>query len=605
MLVDHELLCAALDALGIECNAKTKDASRWCPRHNEERIKLYINYKAQHSALDAIPEKNLCRSVGAVKACTSLETVKTWNKTLMAKYQILNRYINAREYFTERFFGNDMARLTVDFGHKSFWHSLLKQLHKTETLLAEVEQRACILILEAQNAMWVLASRTEHSEVQDDCTGHDDALLPTLRRPKPCPTDITDVEDPLDVALREKRNLLWEKIKTRLARYCAPIRSKFYAERLEVIYACVRRAICTDTKLLLVAQNYQTVTALLADVTLDVAVVEKLWQAIRFLDMHHVRAAVDDVLRPQNSPVEYIVVLDGRVYKSLSGESFPFHAWGHMTALFMCYTCVRRVCKTVDEVVTLTRFAVLDMQVLNQSALKYEFAYPDSRLLSLCGFIPNSIETYPRSVLSKCNVASSGKPHWQETEMSYVLFAGLSLTDPKAQLFVNACLRDPELMVIARKGTAGLIMRSTTRAWGERVRHANTRAGLQTAEWDTSYFKDSVLEEARPKVFEEEVIKDCFQVVLVDGGEGSMEDFVAKIAHIWLEKVYNLPDMVTLTVTIAIPLLASGEIEIDLEEKKRTPNRETDLLASYKQLWGKAPAELADDDIHWGGLQYS
>jgi hypothetical protein len=113
-------------------------------------------------------------------------------------------------------------------------------------------------------------------------------------------------------------------------------------------------------KLLVVAQNYKTVMALLTDSTLDVRIVETLWNAIRHLGMHEVRAAIgtspgrslvlvqiqlalEDVLRPKNDPGEYASVLGGRVYKGLSNRSLPFRAWGHMTAVFMCYTCARRV----------------------------------------------------------------------------------------------------------------------------------------------------------------------------------------------------------------------------------------------------------------------
>ncbi|KAJ6562421.1 hypothetical protein B0H19DRAFT_1259997 [Mycena capillaripes] len=604
-------LCAALDASGKLCNAKTKEDSRWCPRHDEERIKLYINYKAHHTALDAFPEDCICRSAGQIRGCTSLDAVRAWNKALITKYQLLNRCISARAYFTERFFGNDMARLsliTYDFGHKTFWHYLVKQLNKIEALLADVEQRACALLLEAQNALWVLALQTDPPEsLQEDCSGHDDGLLSTTTKSNPGPTDVADVEDPLDVALREKCNLLWEKIKTRLARYCAPASSKFYKERLHVIYACVRRAIYTDAKLLVVAQNYNTVMAMLTDTSLDVQIVEKLWHAIRHLYVYEVRAAIDDVLRPKDSPGEFVTVLGGRVYKDLSGRIFPFHAWGHMTALFMCYSCVRRACKTVDEIVTLTRFVVLSMNGLSQSNLKYEIPYEGSKVLSLCGFIPNSIDTFPpRSVVTKCNCVYNGVPHWEETSVSYVLCAGLPLTDPKASVFVNACLRDPTLMVIVRKGAAGRVIKSTERIWAERMRHANTRAGLRTAAWDparTVYYQDSVLEEARPKVYgpDDEGLEECFQIVLVDGGEGSMADFVKKVGAIWLEKVYNVRDTVELVGDIAIPIVKSGELEIDYRGKRGpamiVPNLEADLLTAYKCLWGKAPVELVDDDI--------
>ncbi|KAJ7815414.1 hypothetical protein B0H14DRAFT_2847550 [Mycena olivaceomarginata] len=587
---DFADLCAALDASGRLCNAKTKETSRWCPRHDEERIKLYINYKAHHTALDAFPEHSICHNAGAIKRCTSLDAIRAWNKALLTKFRLLNRCISARAYFTERFFG-------CDFGHKTFWHNLVKQAYRIEALLSDVEQRACALLLEAQNALWVLELQADQADsLQEDCSGHGDGVISTTSKPRPGPTDIVDVEDPLDVALREKCTLLWAKIKSRLARYCAPVKSKFYKERINVIHACVRRAIYTDVKLLVVAQNYKTVMALLTDTTLDVQIVEKLWHAILHLYVHEVRAAIDDVLRPNDGPGEYVTVLGGRVYKDLSGISFPFHAWGHMTALFQCYSCVRRVCKTVDEVVTVTRFVVLNMNGLSQSALKYDIPYDGSKVLSLCGFIPNAIDTFPpRSVISKCNCVYNGVPHWEETGASYVLCAGLSLTDPQSAVFVNACLRDPALMVI-----------STERVWAERRRQANTRAGLRTAEWDparTVYYQDSVLEEACPRVYNTEVIEDCFQVVLVDGGTGSMADLIKKVSDIWLEKVYKAADTMELIADIAIPLVKGGELEINSHGKREPAmvmaNLETDVLAAYKRLWGQAPAELVDNELPW------
>ncbi|KAJ7476594.1 hypothetical protein FB451DRAFT_1396841 [Mycena latifolia] len=588
-------LCAALDASGKACNAITED-SRWCSRHDQERIKLYVNYKKYHSALDAFREHSICQSIEEIKGSTSLETVRAWNKSLLSKYHLLNRCICARAYFTERFFGNDM-----DFGHKTFWQFLVKQLQRIEDLLLEVEQRACALVLGAQNALWVLKLQTDVPESrQEDCSGHGDALFPAPRAPITSPPDIADVEDPLDVALREKY-----KIKTRLARYCAPASSRFHMERIKVIHACVRRAIYTDAKLLVVAQGYMTVMAFLMDATLDVRIVEKLWDAIRYLSIYEVRAAIDDVLRPADGPGEYVVVLGGRVYKELSGQAFPFHAWGHMTALFMCYSCVRRVCKTVEEIATLTRFVVLSTTGMSQSALKYQIPYEGTKVLGLSGFIYNTIDTFPpRSAVSKCNCPYNGVPHWEEKHMSYVICAGLPLGDSKAQAFVNACLRDQSLMVFVRKGADGRVIRSTTHIWAERVRHANTRAGLRAAAWDparTVYFRDSVLKAACPMVsYDREALQDCFQLVLVDGGEGSMADFIRKVSVIWLEKVHKVQDSMALTREIAMPLVQSGELEVDYRGEGTpamvVPHLEDDLLSAYKLFWGEAPSELVDDD---------
>ncbi|KAJ6525198.1 hypothetical protein B0H19DRAFT_1199411 [Mycena capillaripes] len=592
-------LCTALDAFGSRCNATPKNTSQYCPRHNAERIKLYINYKIHHSSLDKFPEDSICHSAAEINGCRSLKTVRAWNKSLVVKYRLLNRCISAREYFTKRFFG-------CDFGHRKFWDFLVDQLYKTESLLAAVEQRAYSLLLEAQNALWVLDLQRKPPASRRDCSGHKDVPFSPRRDPPPSPTNTDEIEDPLDIALRDKCSLLSGKIKTRLARYCTPVSSKQYNERIKVIHACVRRAVYTDAKLLVIAQNYKTVVALLTDSTLDVRIVETLWNAIRHLGMHEVRAAIDDVLRPKKDPGEYAFVLGGRVYKDLSNRSFPFRAWGHMTAVFMCYTCARRVCKTVEEVVMLTRFVILHLGGLNQSNLRYEIPYEGSKVLGVCGFLPNSIGRFPRRpVVSKCNCncVHSGLPHWVETGITYVLCAGLPLSDAKSQAFVNACLRDPKLMVLVRMGEHGRIIRSPARIWSRRVRCASTRAGLQTAAWDparTVYYSDTVLDEARPLVYDKAMLEECFQLVLFDSGDGSMEDFVAHVTRIWLETVYRVPDVARLIDEVAAPFIGSGELEIVSHADrppKLMPNLEEDVLKAYKGLWGTVPAELPEDDI--------
>jgi hypothetical protein len=193
--------------------------------------------------------------------------------------------------------------------------------------------------------LWVLDRHLDESEEAEDCSGHDNTPLVT-KGCKPA-LGVADVEDPLDVALREKAWDLREKIRTRLARYCAPSFSRFYQERFQVIFACVRRAIYTDPALMLLAQKYKSVMSLLqASVDLDVVMVEKLWKAISNLSIFDVRAAVNDVLRPRGYG-DYMLVLGGRVYKDMDYMHWPFHAWGHLTAIYMCYSCVRRTCKTV------------------------------------------------------------------------------------------------------------------------------------------------------------------------------------------------------------------------------------------------------------------
>lgn len=254
----------------------------------------------------------------------------------------------------------------------------------------------------------------------------------------------------------------------------------------------------------------------------------------------------------------------------------------------------------------LTRFVIFHLGGLNQSNLRYEIPYEGSKVLGVCGFLPNKIGHFPpRPIVNRCNCncVHSGLPHWAETGVTYVLCAGLPLSDAKSQAFVNACLRDPKLMVLVRMGAHGRIIRSTARIWARRVRCASTRAGLQTATWDparTVYHPDTVLDEARPLVYDGAVLEKCFQLVLFDGGDSSMADFVAHITRIWLETVYRVPNVAQLIDEVAAPFISSGELEIvPLADRPPTimPNLERDVLRAYEGLWGAAPATLPEDDV--------
>lgn len=116
---------------------------------------------------------------------------------------------------------------------------------------------------------------------------------------------------PLDVALREKAWWFKEGIRARLVRYCAPSFSRHYEERIEVIFACVRRAVLMDLALMLIGQKYESVISLLQNsAELDVTIVEKLWKMIQTLPVCDVRAAVYDVLR-RDEDGDYMLVLGG------------------------------------------------------------------------------------------------------------------------------------------------------------------------------------------------------------------------------------------------------------------------------------------------------
>lgn len=226
--------------------------------------------------------------------------------------------------------------------------------------------------------------------------------------------------------------------------------------------------------------------------------------------------------------------------------------------------------------------------------------------MSLCGFVPNGINDFgPRYKVEKSNYFfDHNKAQWTETKSNNVICVGLSLTDPKTQLFVNACLRQPDLMVLCRKGANGRLIRSRPLCFTQ-VRKANTRAGLKAAPWDifeTVYFQDSLLEEAQPFITPTRQLNDCFQLAIVDGGEGEVEDFVDKLVKLWYE-VYEVEDVKGILVEIGTPLLEDGELEAESGKKGSrlplTPNLELDVMESYRRLWGKRPKEghLADDEV--------
>jgi len=256
--------------------------------------------------------------------------------------------------------------------------------------------------------------------------------------------------------------------------------------------------------------------------------------------------------------------------------------------------------------VELTRFAIMNGGGLAQSSFRYDFEFQGSGALGLCGFVCNNMEdSSPRYQIKKCNcVFDRNIPHWSETKNNLVISTGLSLKDPNAQPFVNACIRHPDFMIILRKGANGRIIRSTQHVWLSRTRQANTRAGLKNVSWEfaeqPTCLKDSILEEAKPFLAENQKIDDCFQVVIVDRGEGSMEDLIQKLLQIWF-KIYDVKDVVELVGVIGNQYVSDGELQLCLKKGASVlmPNLEPNVLASYKLLWGRGPREdqLVDDEV--------
>ena len=239
----------------------------------------------------------------------------------------------------------------------------------------------------------------------------------------------------------------------------------------------------------------------------------------------------------------------------------------------------------IDEVIDLTRYALLTRVPLSQTYLKYDFSFDGSKELILAGFMPNDIPlTSPRH--STTWKQSGSHSAWEETKCNLSLYAGLSLSDPMAQVFVNACIRHPDFMVMLRKGADARVIRSSSIVWTSRKRHARSPSALASVPWektaDVISLSDLALEDAQPSGWSHEKIADCMQVIVVDAGEGTMGDFVRKLVEIWC-RVYKVGNKDELYDTLKCPYEASGELD---EYQEVTPKI---VLEYYQRLWGCMP----------------
>lgn len=250
-----------------------------------------------------------------------------------------------------------------------------------------------------------------------------------------------------------------------------------------------------------------------------------------------------------------------------------------------------------------TRFVILVGGGLAQSDTKYELGFERSRVLGLCGFVCDGIDDVgSRYQIEKCNcLFDRNTPHWSETKNNFIICAALSLQDAKSQSFVNACLRHPDFKMFIKKGEKGRVLRPKDRVGAALVRQATTRAGLKRTPWEEAeeavYFLDNVLEQSTPRISATQTIEDCFQVAIIDCGEGEMKDFVEKLVEIWL-KVYGLDDFRDILYAIGEAYITMGEIQVSKEDVRLIKSREDDILKSYQLLWGRSPREghLADDE---------
>ncbi|KAJ6577824.1 hypothetical protein B0H19DRAFT_569356 [Mycena capillaripes] len=491
----------------------------------------------------------------------------------------------------------------MDFGHRTFWLSLVKQRDELETLLARLEGRGYDLVLESQNASWV-----RDQEAYSGCCQHDEATSGTTEEGA---TASAESNSSPSTAADDGAAYLWEQVRWQLATYMLPVSSRFYEERKRVVWAYVCRAIYTDATLMPYALNHADVPSFLASPNHDIPTAMKLKQRLKAIPITEIRAAIDDVLRPVDGSGKYVTVLGVRVHKAPSGGAFPFHAWGHLFAFRPCSGCIRSVCQTVDEIVASSRYALLTGSAPFRCRLRPGLDdISGIEILVFCGLVVQFLNTGKRVTVTK-RVQPDKTAVWEEDKRPPVLCAALSNDDPKANEFLNKllrrCLTYKHLAIILRKSRDEPVIRSAAHIPNLFQRTSNSLAGLITQPWNPiSYFADSLLEalhphkgcKSDPQIRKTYTELDCMQFVVLDSftGDGDEKYIVADLLVIW-KAIYNARTFRELCDTIAKSYMVDGELEVDPERPERPlmSNLESGSVA-YKALWGSFPRWTEDQE---------
>ncbi|KAH9474649.1 hypothetical protein JR316_0013113 [Psilocybe cubensis] len=538
-------------------------------------------------ALDASPKIDV--TAFELKQCKSRGKVVEISAALRRRLSLLSRYA----YITFLALIPCMEvsdRIDLkDYGHEKYRTILEDQLSETQFLFKVAEQRAYELHHASMNATGRQDDETSDTE-SENCDHLDDD--PDPRKSSPISSlsqnsTLQDEMDPIKAILAEKCNNIREQIWIQLARSCAPVQSRFYVERLEVIWACVRRAVCSDPKLMLLSRKYKSAINMLKDTTLELLTVTKIWTAINNLCAEDVRAAIDDVLHPVRTTGEYVVVFKARVHKDLSHASLPFHGWGHMAAFFPCYSNIRRTCESVDDIVELTRYALLcNVPIARESNL---FKYPHEGIMNLllCGFIPDSYARLePNPSRGEGNTIGLKDMELLNYDWKPFVSVEMSLTDPKVNDFVNACFRRSDLVVSFRKGSANKEFCSKP-LYGQTANIVKDSFEVKSLPDPCQPTHNLAFQNATPSVTPPKRIFDCFQLTITPEKRGEIKDFLTEIVHLW-HKIYGVDNLTGLIRTVASPYIINQEMEFS-DDSNLIPSVEPATDVSFKALWGRLP----------------
>ncbi|KAJ7160371.1 hypothetical protein C8R46DRAFT_1194715 [Mycena filopes] len=582
---------ATVDGNATVCNARVVEGLNWCPRHNEERIKLYGNYKSWQAALEVAGAQEIF-AIDDIRTCSSIETIREWSATLRSRYNLLDRCIRARARFTERFFGNDM-----DFGHRTFWLSLLDQRDDLEALLAHLEGRGYDLLLESQDAAW-LRDQDPRDESNTDCAEHDAEPLDTPPADSPRLDSISDLE--------ATTAALWTSFRRRIATYMLPTSSRYYEERKQVIWAWICRAVVIDSGLTLLASTYTDVPTFLADPTHGSVTVLRLRHNMKRLCFAGVWAAVNDVFSATNDEGgEFLTVMGTRLYRKTRPEPLPFHIWGHLFAVFPRFPkCKMRQWDSVASLVECARYALLTGSgTLRPRTPPPQHPIPGYEILGICGILVGPPPGGEKHITVTKRVQPDKSTIWEEEKRTPMLLGTMSATHPKAHAILNAllrrCLSHTDLDVILRKRKGEAIIRSGANLGPRFSRTASSLAGLRQQPWAPSVMIDDDL-------FGHLQNRPCdSQFVVLHGAAGAQpcEIMIQHLLVVCME-VYGVSTIMQLCHAVTMPYVELQELELaeyTLEQALKLnvnsqwllPNRESALVA-YTALWGPPPKGMED-----------
>ncbi|KAA1471995.1 hypothetical protein DENSPDRAFT_838127 [Dentipellis sp. KUC8613] len=455
----------------------------------------------------------------------------------------------------------------MDWGHKNYWDTLKGERGDIETLLWDTETRAQELKiqdeLEAADE-WIQEQEAMRDNPKSSNRNRTSKAagrqVNQSRKGSLAGVPDTDADAALDAGLQMKRMEVQERIRLHLARWAAMPGSRFWGERWDVIFAYVRRVIYIKPWLMPLADSYESVLALLYDDNLDLMPLDCLWEGIRELSLMMVFAAVDDVMRPpEDRDAPGVVMLGGKVYKSFSGVPLPFHAWGHIMAIHPCYSCIIRRCITIEDVIEFTRFLLLTGTPLVEVTAAYGSRC--MRLLALAGMIPRAIQMQgPRYSVTKTNLGQ-GLRLWEETKINPIMRASVGSEDSINVNFVRECWKHPDLLALAQDSEHDCGNQEMPLSY---TRRSDTRRGLARIPWekaDCKVLERSIFEERRVMLSEDESIDYCGQVIVVDDGEGGVEEFEDKLLGV-LKTVYEVEDVREIVSRISEVYVAAGELEV-------------------------------------------